>query len=200
MVSGEARPDLAASLRRAADAMERQPVCGDTSESFERYVLREGRPFLSAKLTEAERRVVKNAIDFYRVRRDRFRARECFMNSQEVLFDDESQRLVYVEGFAWTLALFPVLHGWLAINDKVIDVTRPPTTRREAARKEPRQVLGEFEGRSYFGVPFDKTYVAERKLATGGFGSLLDDMAHGYPLLRQIGSKATQRASTSKRR
>jgi hypothetical protein len=200
MVPGEARPDLAAWLRRSADAMEQQPVRGDTTESFERYVLRQGRPFASAKLTEAERRVAKAAIDFYRVRRDRFRAQECFMNSQEVLFDDETERLTYVEGFAWTHTLFPVLHGWLAINDKVVDVTLPPTTRREASRKEPRQVLGEFDGRSYFGVPFDKTYVAERKLATRGFGSLLDDLEHGYPLLRQIRSGATRGASTSKRR
>ena len=195
----EERYDLVAWLHRSADAMEQQPVRGDTSESFERYVLRQGRPFLSAKLTEAERRVVKAAVDFYRVRRGRFRAQECFMNSQEVLFDDESQKLVYVEGFAWTHALIPTLHGWLVINDKVVDATLPPTTRREASRKEPRQVLGEFEGRSYLGVPFDKTYVAERKLATGGFGSLLDDIAHGYPLLRQIRSKATRSASTSKR-
>ena len=200
MAPTDAPPDLAAWLRRSADTMEQQPVRGDTTESFERYVLRQGRPFLSAKLTEAERRVVKAAIDFYRVRRDRFRAQERYMNSQEVLFDEESQKLVYVEGFAWTHALIPTLHGWLAINDKVIDVTLPPTTRREASRREPRQVLGEFEGRSYFGVPFDKTYIAERKLATRGFGSLLDDIAHGYPLLRQLPSGARRGTSTSKRR
>ena len=193
------RPDLVAWLRRTANTMDRHPVCGDTTESFERYVLDHGRPFFSAKLTEPERRIAKAAVDFYRIRRDRFRPEECFGNSQEVLFDDETEKLVYVEGFAWTHALFPVLHGWLAINHKVIDVTLPPTTRGEAARREPRQVFGEFSDRSYFGVVFDRTYVAERRLATGSFGSLLDDMEHGYPLLRPIGSKATRSASTSKR-
>ena len=175
--------------------MESRTFRGDDTESFERYVHDHGRPFVSAKLTEPERRIAKAAIDFYRVRRDRFRPQECFGNSQEVLFDDDAEKLVYVEGFAWTHALFPVLHGWLAINYKVIDVTLPPTTRREAARKEPRQVFGEFSERSYFGVTFERVYVAERKLATGSFGSLLDDMDHGYPLLRKRGD---HRATTER--
>jgi hypothetical protein len=107
----EEQPDLAAWLRRSAVVMERQAFRGDDTESFERYVLDHGRPFFSAKLTEPERRIAKAAVDFYRIRRDRFRPQECFGNSQEVLFDDETEKLVYVEGFAWTHALFPVLHG-----------------------------------------------------------------------------------------
>jgi hypothetical protein len=73
---------------------------------------------------------------------------------------------------------YVVLHGWLTNNDKVIDVSLPQP-REGRLRGEPRQAFGEFSDRSYFGVVFDRTYVRERRLATGSFGSLLDDMEHG---------------------
>ena len=74
----------------------------------------------------------------------------------------------------------------------VIDVTLPATTRREAKLPEPLQILGEFEDRSYLGVPFVASYVAKRILTTG-LGSLLDDPQHEYPLLKNGTAKAVRR-------
>jgi hypothetical protein len=78
------------------------------------------------------------------------------------------------------------------LNGKIIDVTLPATTREEAKLREPLQVIGEFEGRTYFGVPFRVPYVLERILFTGP-GSLLDDAEHGFPLLKNGAAKAVMR-------
>ena len=66
----------------------------------------------------------------------------------------------------------------------MVDVTLPPTNLRETKLIEPVQVLGEFRGRSYMGVPFLRSYVDRRRKVTGGHGTLLDDEDNDYPLLR----------------
>jgi hypothetical protein len=180
--AGVASTDLSAWLREAAAVMEAHLRAG-APRSFEGFVLEHGRKFEPSKLTDDERKIVDSAIEEYRRLHRVFHAQQCFVNSQSLLGNDDSEQLVYVEGFAWTHALHPVLHGWLTIDGKVIDVTLPPTNRREAKRREPSQVIGEFEGRSYFGVPFLRSYVMERREITGSYGSLLDDDEHDFPLL-----------------
>ena len=180
-------------LRADADAIESHPLPGEAGGSFERFVLKRGRRYGSAKLTTKERAIVEAAIAKHRAGHGPFEQRRCFENSQNLMLCDDAMKLVYVEGFAWTHALRHVLHGWLTINGKVIDVTLPPTTQREAKLREPRQVIGEFERRTYLGVPFLRSYVEER-VRVAGLGSLLDDPEHGYPLLQDGLVKAVRRA------
>jgi hypothetical protein len=175
--------DLKAWLRSNAAFMDAYSVGSQVPGSFERFVLEHGRSYDSAKLTENEREIVDAAIAEHHSIHKKFSWRHCFANSQCLLGNDDSKLMVYVEGFAWTHALRPVLHGWLTIGGKIIDVTLPPTTRREAKLRQPLQVLGEFTARSYFGVPFLATYVSRRREVTGSYGSPLDDGEHGYPLL-----------------
>jgi hypothetical protein len=185
--------EMQETLRANADVIDGQPLPGEVPGSFERFVLAHGRSYRSATLTTKERAIVDAAIAKHRAGHGPFEKRRCFENSQNLMLCDDTQRIGYVEGYAWTHALRPVLHGWLSLGGKVIDVTLPATTRREAKLREPLQILGEFAGRTYLGVPFLKTYVAERILFTGP-GSLLDDPQHQYPLLKSGGAKAVRRA------
>lgn len=185
--------DLQEWLREAAAIIEASPLPGEVPGSFEGFILAHGRPYHSQKLTKDERRVVDAAIRERRSFHPRFAAQQCFGNAQSLLGNDETKRLVYVEGFAWTHVLRPVLHGWVTIKGKVIDVTVPPTSRREAKLPEPLHVLGEFSGRSYFGVPFLRSYVQRRREVTGSWGSLLEDEQDDYPLLRNSPAGAVRR-------
>ncbi len=186
--------ELKQHLGEEAAAIESCPLPGEVPGSFERFVLNHGREYVSRCLHRDELAIVSTAIHEYRRTRGRFHRQQCFANSQDLLQCDESGKLVYVEGFAWTHALHHVLHGWLTINGKVVDVTLPPTTRREAKLREPRQAIGEFADRTYFGVPFRRAYLAQRIRATGGPGSLFDDPEHRYPLLRNRPEVAVRRA------
>jgi len=182
--------ELQAWLGRTATIVDQQSaVEGYRFHSMERFVLELGRPYLSQPLTAEEAAAVEMAIESYRFGYGYFKHRECFANAQRLA----RTPLVYVEGYAWTLSLYLVLHGWVSINGKVIDVTLPVEKEDDLALREPRQVRGEFEGRVYFGVPFLQDYVHQRAAATGGPGSLLDDWKHEFPLLKNGGAGAVRR-------
>jgi hypothetical protein len=173
--------------------IESLPLPGEGPGSLERFVLDHCHEYVSQRLTKDEDRVVAAAMVEYHAIHKAFEWRHCFTNSQGLLACDEARAMIYVEGFAWTHALRPVLHGWLSINGKVIDVTLPPRTRREAKLEEPLHVLGQFDGRSYLSVPFLRSYVDRRRRTTCGHGSLLDDAEHEYPLLRNGPKGAVRR-------
>ena len=80
------------------------------------YVAVNGVEFESASLTEEEHDIVKQAMG-----RRVWRQQECFMNAQELALSDD--RLVYHEGYAVGSVGIPILHAWVAINGKVVDVT-----------------------------------------------------------------------------
>lgn len=183
------------SLANMARVMEAIPQPkGSAYASMERFVLDQGRPYLPAKLTVEERSVVADAVEGYRILHERFLHRQCFSNSQWLVFCDLTTRMVYVEGYAWSAKhyLVPTLHGWVAINGKVIDVTLPQET-EGVLPPEPEQAHGEFDGRAYYGVPFLRSYISRRARVTGGRGTLIDDWENQYPLLRTGGIAAVRR-------
>jgi hypothetical protein len=104
------------------------------------------------------------------------RPSECFSNSQRVfLYGDDEKRLTYIEGYAWTVRS-AVLHGWLALEDKVVDVTDP--LKAEQARAF--GIAAWTAPTEYFGVEFpERPYVAKK----GALGSLIDDWKRSWPLL-----------------
>lgn len=187
--------ELLEQLRVSAEMIESHPLPGEVPGSLERFVLDHGRQYLSQKLTKEERAIVQAAVEAYHALHGRFDHRHCFANSQGLLACDETRKLVYVEGFAWTHTLMPALHGWISINGKLIDVTLPATRLSDTKRREPRRVLGEFSDRSYFGLPFLRSYVERRREVTGSWGTLIDDEEHEYPLLRNGAGGAVRRSS-----
>lgn len=129
------------------------------------YVVVCGVEFQSAPLTKEEMQVVTKAMG-----RRTWRQRECFMNAQELALSDD--RLVYHEGYAIGNVGLPILHAWVAINGKVVDVTWRP------------EVFGETTW-LYLGVPFTPEQIRVHALKTGFWASLIDDWQNDYPLIRE---------------
>jgi hypothetical protein len=173
-------------LRHRASLAVRMPSrAGFSYKSYEAFVLAYGKDYQSAALDRRERAHVQQMLrdhrDFWR---RGFAYKQCFTNSQELMSFDRTGKLVYVEGYVWAHGdrLPPVHHGWLSLHGKVIDLT--VVTRAIAhPRKlppEPLQLHSEFEGRDYFGVPFLRSHLRERRRLNLGHGSLLDDEDTGY--------------------
>ena len=71
---------------------------------------------------------------------------------------DVTGQLVYHEGWAVSAACFPVLHGWVTLNGKVIDLT----WRTDAGR-----IYGAIPpGWQYLGVPFETEMIRSRIIET----------------------------------
>lgn len=147
---------------------------------IEDYVSNNGVAFTSEPLTEDESQVVFDAIDASRMR---FQIKECFYNAQLLVLNDSSDQLIYHEGYGYS-GIFPVLHGWATINNKVIDLTWRVTPFKR--RRMQDRVLGEFpQPYEYFGVPFaNKTSLRLIVLQRGAAGTLIDDWENHWPLLR----------------
>ena len=147
------------------------------------FVLRNGRSFQPTEMTAEETAYVLDCVS--RANR-RFPMKYCYINSQRLMFDGDSERrLSYVEGYCRRAGThLPGEHGWLALDGKVVDVTwRHEKPRRRGPLRD--SVLGawspgEFE---YFGVEMDRAYVVERVTARRGWGSMIDDSLGGWPLL-----------------
>ena len=86
-------------------------------------------------LTPAEAKVAKAAMG-----RRRWEAKQCYPNGQELVRRDKTGTLVYHEGYAMSAMGIAIAHGWVTINNKVVDVTWGP---------------GNF-GTEYFGVPITR--------------------------------------------
>lgn len=154
---------------------------------MEDYVLQKGQEFASQPLTDDE-------LDwlFRVIGHQRFAIKQCYYNSQMLLmsarFHEEPHELRYVEGYA--TGVIPVMHGWLTLNGKVVDLTmrlRKDFKRQSAIhqRRLQNRVLGEFpEDRCYYGVTFDTAHVAREMITTGLARTLIDDWENGWPLLK----------------
>lgn len=154
----------------------------------EDYVVSNGQLFNSVALTPEELHIIYTACD-----NNKFPIKECFANSQKIVSNDMSGKLVYVEGYA--SGIIPVHHGWVGINGKVIDLTmrvyeivggnieRKVKTHKH--RRWPDRVLGVLpRGREYIGVSFTREQVLANMVATKMYQSLIDNWQAGWPLLK----------------
>lgn len=158
---------------------------------IEDYVLKKGKEYLSAPLTNDEMKFIFDKIDCYS---GSFKIKQCYYNSQMLLcmtnqISNPNMDLKYVEGYAVDSS-WPVHHGWLSLNGKVIDVTmrlldKFKRTNKLFPRRLANRVFGEFpEDRAYYGVEFETVTVLEALSDTGMAGTLIDDWQRGWPLLR----------------
>jgi hypothetical protein len=153
-------------------------------------VLERGRWTEPIALTDEERALVFFAIDRSGMR---FPIQQCFRNSQRLALlsglggePGEPDRLVYVEGYATSERIqgFPVMHGWLEINGKVIDLTW--RCKRAPRGRLPDRAMGLYpQQREYVGVGFSPQQVKNFSLETGLYGSLLSMPWSGNPFMEE---------------
>lgn len=146
------------------------------------YLLKFGTPYVSQKLTFAERRVVLRAA---RQAAISFQWRECFYNAQLLVLADSTGQLTYAEGIG--TKTIPCLHGWATINGKVVDLTWRQGTYTEADEHDVslgNRVWGEFPW-EYWGVEIPREYVRRVQQKDKVAKSLLDDAENDWALLRK---------------
>jgi hypothetical protein len=155
-------------------------------DSMPALVIEAGRGYSPQALTRPERHAAEEAIKLFHKAGFTFGYQRCFFNAQMLARFSRAGELVYVEGYRLDgdLRSLPILHGWVTINDKVVDPTAT-TVLEQAGAPEPRCVLGEYERKAYWGIAFDSKYVVKRS-GSGGKDviSLIDDCQGGFPLLR----------------
>jgi len=198
--TGELSLYLASSEAMMAESIGK-PVEGADYYTLYGYVHGLGRAYESEPLTDDETRWLFELIDNYR---GRFPIKQCFSNSQRLLmhadtratlFEDKTHTLAYVEGYA--ISFFPLHHGWLTLNGKVVDVTlrlqKEEMFSRKTALHRRRlrdRVIGEFHGsRQYYGIELTMQQIRDRVTRTGRWGTLLDEWESGWPLLRNLGTR-----------
>ncbi len=148
----------------------------------EDYTLDHGGPFTSLELTVDEVALVMNAATACHIR---FQMGDCFYNAQHLALYDPTGTLKYVEGMAIGMSNFPVLHGWVTLHNKVVDLTWRVFTSKRKGRFRDR-VLGEIpEGWAYNGVVFESEWIRARWSQYGVAYSFLDDMYHGFPIFQE---------------
>jgi len=150
-------------------------------EGMEHFVLERGEAHKSEPLTAEEMEIVIAAVD---TSGTRFKMKECFYNAQLLALYDPSTELVYHEGYAAGLAGVPMLHGWVTINGKVVDVTWRLDKRRSKGRLRDR-IFGTIpEGWEYMGVGFQTEFLRERIVRRGQIWSVIDDWQEQWPAVR----------------
>ena len=150
---------------------------------IEDYTLDRGDEFTSAPLTEDETAFLLTVID--RCSIGRFQQKQCFYNSQMLVLADHSRTLEYVEGYASGNAVIPVHHGWVVLNNKVVDLTFRTEKPNHKGRLRDR-IFGTFPSKwAYIGTRMDRDMCRERIFRTQMVGTVLDDWESGYPLLQQ---------------
>ena len=121
--------------------------------------------------------------------------KQCFFNSQTLALADFEDRVVYYEGYTLKRGhLFA--HAWITLDDLLVDATL--STRPKAAQEfinglPPQEdlsdrILGEIpEYLEYYGLPFEKAYIASIWNRHHMSLSLIDNWQDGWPLVFKFG-------------
>lgn len=156
--------------------------------SVEDYVVQKGIVFSSAPLTTEELAIIYDAAGH-----EEYPIKQCFANSQKLVMNDRSNKLLYTEGFA--SGVIPIHHGWVSINRKVVDLTMrvyeiinggiEKKLQLHNHKRFKDRVLGILPaGREYVGVTFDREIVLNSMKATMMYQSLIDNWQQHWPLLQ----------------
>jgi len=151
------------------------------------YVLDRGVVPTSAPLTDPELQALQGAADLVG---DAFEVQQCFANAGRLIMHDTAKVLTYHEGYAMRAGLgIPVLHAWVQINGKVIDLTwrradDDPPGDLPADHPFADRIVGTIPGTcAYLSIQIETPYLMHWIGRTGTWGSVLDDWKEGFPLI-----------------
>ena len=143
--------------------------------SVEAYVIRNGRRFESAELTDEEMEYIT------RIQWNLRPPKQCYWNAQMeamILPIVPGIDLKYVEGFIDPDVGFGLDHAWLSVNGKIVDVTL-------RMRDTDDRVVGNIpEDWEYIGVEMDPKvcfHIMEHKAAV----PIIDDTLCGRPMIQK---------------
>jgi hypothetical protein len=162
----------------------------DPTEQYiclEDFVLDRGHSYEQAALTPDELDWVHQLEGLWVNRYGLPKFKECFHTSQwmaysMVPFLPRTVAVSYVEGYAIHNGLIPMLHGWLAVNGKVVDFTWRTSPFEDGLTDA--YTLGTWgEGSDYFGVKFSDDDVLTQVMK-GETRSLIDNWEDGFPVLQ----------------
>jgi len=138
------------------------------------FVLDRGIPYdAETPLTKEEKQIIKTAA---KRMGQKFELKQCFYNAQMLVLSDSSGELEYAEGWAHA-GVFPVHHGWVILNGKVVDLT----WRDQQGSCRVGRSLDVF---AYLGVPIGKELIRSRIIKTGWASCVIDDYENHWPLLK----------------
>lgn len=121
------------------------------------FLIREGRLFKSEALTEDEKTAVNKLMERIISTSGTPKHKQCYYNAQTALFCDYDKLFRYSEGYAMSDVGLALPHGFLTINEKVVDLTWRD--------KDGNFYVGETTN-EYFGVRFDSEDILRAMLDT----------------------------------
>lgn len=187
LVPAEKRPAAAAFVAQAQD-IDRDLVypigrsCAWRYRAISDLILAEGKPFRNEPLTASEIEVLRRlALLDLRYLRPTLCFRNAFLVARHV------PHLDYVEGLALDRGRL-VLHAWLDLGGKAIDVTWPVDGADVPCRdlgQMLRRVEHNLVHRRYLGIVLSTAEVARHVFGRVGYGSVMDCGACDHELLRR---------------
>lgn len=170
------------------------------------FILDKGFRVIGESLSENEKKVLEELIDATSSMCD-FQMKECFHNSQMLVYVWESSNLKdkhpnidldYAEGYVFTPGTenFPILHGFILINDKIVDLTlrvRDPNYESIIEGYEDRTIGLIPKGYVYFGYKLPNEDVVEQIETKNRTQTLLDNWEDGWPYLKEYSPKKRKR-------
>lgn len=161
----------------------RTPPPGYNYVCLEEVVLEHGNVFPSAALTATEMMTAVRAIQRCSIRH--FLQKQCFYNAQLVAICAHDPAVQYYEGYACGKVSLPLLHGWLSVHGKVVDLTWRTDTNNHAGFM-PNRIFGELpQDWVYMGIQYDPVFLLDRMEQTGLAASVLNDHAADLPELKR---------------
>jgi len=150
-----------------------------------------GIDYHSTKLTSTERKFIEEVVQFSGLECE---ARMCYHNSQFFLYNALSLlprypgiEVTYIEGYiTYTYLPLPIAHGWLLINDKVVDLTITQEEYDTNIDELEDRVIGRIpEDMIYLGIPIMSEDVVELIESKSETHTILDDFRSSTRHIRQ---------------
>jgi len=153
-----------------------------------------GKEFVSSPLSQEEHKIVSDIAHVTSEIFGEFEKKQCFANSQKFLYISQMQtefqqvkdRFQYYEGyFGFAKVPIPILHGWIVINGKVVDLTLTQDEYDTQIENLNNRVIGvlpySFE---YIGIPIDTSDILHKISHEHETHTVLDDFRHQSRALR----------------
>lgn len=140
--------------------------------SFDHLLSDVGKFYKPSALTPEEMQYIHDCIDMMGFTPAK---KECFYNAQMMMLSDIDNKLEYCEGYGITI--IPLLHAWVTINNKVVDLTW--------THHNGKYVLGKFgQDRAYMGLNISKKEIQRTLFKKEKAISFIDNWEDRFPLLK----------------